>query len=89
MISFSCASRGDNCVNYYSTSAPSSGCFLNFMSLSAAVCCSVKVVPRTGRDDIGIEEDLAAGEKYRAVELSVPNVVAQFKGEKNEFLSLN
>ena len=55
------------------------------MALSAAVCCSVKVVPRNKADydDHEEEEDreVYGSDKYRAVELSVPNVVAQFKGE--------
>jgi len=54
-----------NCANYYSPSVPATGCFFSFLKLSAALCCSVQVVP-------------AGSEKYRAVQLGVPSVLAQF-----------
>ena len=32
-----------NCVNYYNPSVQSSGCFLQWLQLSAAMCCQIKV----------------------------------------------
>ena len=86
---YSCQGR-QNCVNYYSTSMSADGCFFNFLKLNAAMCCALEIVPKSslpqedgpdrpywGRDD------LSRHERFRAVELSVPNVVAEFKGARN------
>ena len=32
-----------NCATYYRSSAASTGCFFNFLKLSAAMCCSIQV----------------------------------------------
>ena len=32
-----------NCANYYNPSVQSSGCFLQWLQLSAAMCCQIKV----------------------------------------------
>ena len=32
-----------NCASYYNPSVRSSGCFFNFLHLSAAMCCSIQV----------------------------------------------
>ena len=42
------------------------GCFFSFLKLSSAVCCAVKVKPISDK-------------KYRAVNLRIPNVIAQFQ----------
>jgi hypothetical protein len=42
------------------------GCFLSFLKLSAALCCAVRVRPASER-------------RYRAVNLRVPAVLAQFR----------
>jgi len=55
-----------NCANYYNPSVKSQGCFFKFLQLSAAMCCSIQVQP-------------ASRERYRAVHLAVPNIMAQFK----------
>lgn len=74
---------GPNCVNYYTNDVSSNGCFLQFLHLSSAMCCSINVslkernwpkllisllqiVPKENR-------------RLRAIELSVPSVVATFQ----------
>ena len=32
-----------NCANYYNPSVQSTGCFLQWLQLSAAMCCQIKV----------------------------------------------
>ena len=32
-----------NCANYYNPSVQATGCFFNFLKISAAICCSLKV----------------------------------------------
>ena len=54
------------CTSYYSPSVPSTGCFLQWLQLSSAVCCSLKVLPQPGQ-------------MFRAVRLGVPSVLATFK----------
>ena len=42
LIIFSCSGR-PNCVNYYTSSVSSFGCFFTFLKLSSALCCSIQV----------------------------------------------
>ncbi|XP_040568877.1 cell fusion protein aff-1 [Lepeophtheirus salmonis] len=57
----------DNCINYYSSSVSSAGCFLKFLKISSSVCCSIGV-ERLEKDE---------NKRYRAVELSVPSIIAE------------
>ena len=57
-----------NCANYYNPSVQSSGCFLQWLQLSAAVCCAIKVVPYNTNNNL-----------HQAVRLGNPNVQAQFR----------
>ena len=57
-----------NCANYYNPSVQSSGCFLHWLQLSAAVCCAIKVVPYNTNNNL-----------HQAVRLGNPNVQAQFR----------
>ena len=42
IFDYSCEGK-PNCVNYYSPNVSPEGCFLKFLKLSAAVCCSIEV----------------------------------------------
>ena len=39
---FSC-DRRSNCVNFYTNAVSSQGCFLRFLKLNSALCCSIQV----------------------------------------------
>ncbi|TRY75096.1 hypothetical protein TCAL_00601 [Tigriopus californicus] len=62
-----------NCHNVFMTDTQSSGCFLKFLKLSSAVCCTVEVVPE-------------GDQQYRALELSVPSMLAQFQVSHRDHL---
>ena len=57
-----------NCANYYNPSVQSSGCFLHWLQLSAAVCCAIRVVPYNTNNNL-----------YQAVRLGNPSVQAQLR----------
>ena len=67
-----CEAGGDLCANsslctsYYNPSVKSAGCFLQWLKLSSAVCCSIRVLPHHHQ-------------MYRAVRLGVPSIMATFK----------
>ena len=89
----SCRDR-NNCVNVYVPYDASSGCFFTFLKLSAAMCCALQVstfatlahiIPKLSFFQIlplrsSSFFGKAGSSRYRAIELSVPNVVAQFQG---------
>ena len=54
------------CQTFYSPSHPASGCFFSWLSLSASLCCQIRV-------------SALPGPLYRAVRLGVPSVVATFR----------
>ena len=64
--SSSSSSSSRLCTSYYNPSVRSDGCFLQWLKLSSAVCCSLKVVPHRHQ-------------MFRAVRLGVPSVMATFK----------
>ena len=57
-----------NCATYYNPSVRSSGCFLQWLQLSAAVCCAIKVVPYNTNNNL-----------HQAIRLGNPNVQAQLR----------
>ena len=81
-----------NCASYYNPSVRSSGCFFNFLHLSAAMCCSIQVkqlaLPCHFHLLSHIQVQPSSRELFRAVRLGVPSVLAQFetvlKNEKGE-----
>ena len=81
-----------NCASYYNPSVRSSGCFFNFLHLSAAMCCSIQVKQLALPSHLHILSHLqvqpSSRELFRAVRLGVPSVLAQFetvlKNEKGE-----
>lgn len=64
-----------HCHTYYSPSHPASGCVFSWLSLSASLCCGIRV-------------SALPGPLHRAVRLGVPSVVATFRtvlrGDKGE-----
>eukprot|EP00093_Oithona_nana_P014457 14457.XXX_467503_458791_1 [CDS] Oithona nana genome sequencing. len=76
----SCNSQTDscdgrpNCVNYYSNAVSSQGCFLKFLKLSSALCCSIEVML-----PLPLQVKPHDSRRLRAIELSVPNVIATFQ----------
>ena len=54
------------CTSYYNPSVRSAGCFLQWLKLSSALCCSLRVRP-------------LHHQMYRAVRLGLPSVMATFK----------
>ena len=59
-------SNATHCHTYYSPSHPASDCLLDWLSLSASLCCQIRV-------------SALPGPVYRAVRLGVPSVVATFR----------
>ena len=52
------------------------GCFFNFLKVSAAVCCALNITPLGRRVNL---DGHRTQNLFRAVELSVPSVIAHLR----------
>ena len=52
------------------------GCFFNFLKVSAAMCCALDIIPLGGRVDL---DGTRTENLFRAIELSVPSVIAHLR----------
>ena len=64
-----------NCVNFYNDATSAKGCFFNFLKVSSAMCCALDIVPLAKANLEGRQR----ANHFRAIQLSVPNVVAHFR----------